>query len=201
MNRYSHPIALLFCAALVGCTATHLKGTSSAETPSKAQGDVRTTNLKNNATPAYFEAQQQRLQKLSEAGNSAKDYQFAKAQCWLEFALDEYHDNDRSGVIEAASEQAESLISALEQGRQLPMDTPILQGDSKVREDLWTKVQQLKQGPGFLCAQHTIACLEVKLSEAGHEYAELGWRHAKSAIEVAEEMTRVAEQQTAGCTK
>jgi OOP family OmpA-OmpF porin len=41
---------------------------------------------------------------------------------------------------------------------------------------------------GWPCAQAKTACGEVELVHAGHEQAQLGWRHAKPYVQIAEDL-------------
>jgi outer membrane protein OmpA-like peptidoglycan-associated protein len=49
------------------------------------------------------------------------------------------------------------------------------------------------------CGNATAACLEVKLVEAGHDYRETGWRHARPAIIEAEQMAAQLQRELAAC--
>ena len=62
---------------------------------------------------SYIESLQQRIRALNERGVPAGGYALAKAQCWLEWSLDEYHDQDRTGVIEEAAGESRKIIEAL----------------------------------------------------------------------------------------
>jgi hypothetical protein len=81
------------------------------------------------------------------------------------------------------------------------MDTPVITGSIKIRDDLWAQAQQLKQAPGFQCAQHAVACMEVRLNDAGHKHVELGWRHAKPVIEIVEALSGEAMRLAKDCSK
>ena len=60
---------------------------------------------------------QGRLAALNRKGVPLASYHFAKAQAWLDFALDEYTINDRTRVVEEALHQACSLIEQMEAGK------------------------------------------------------------------------------------
>jgi outer membrane protein OmpA-like peptidoglycan-associated protein len=52
----------------------------------------------------------------------------------------------------------------------------------------------MKRLPGFRCAQRQIACAEVELVHAGHEFNQQQWRHAKPYVQIAED--QIAQAQT-----
>jgi OmpA-OmpF porin, OOP family len=132
---------------------------------------------------------EKRLASLNANGVAARDYHLSKASAWLDFATEEYSDNDRGGTVEGALEQSVLLIRGLEsRSPRLPMDTVIIKGSRRIRDDLWQRAERSKQHAEFACVAHRIARLEVQLVWAGHEEIEGGWRHAKPYIEIAEDM-------------
>src|SRR5690242_6138329 len=60
---------------------------------------------------------QGRLAALNNKGVPIASYHFAKAQAWLDFALDAHTINDRSRVVEEALRQAVELIEQMEAGK------------------------------------------------------------------------------------
>ncbi len=144
---------------------------------------------------------QERIKRLNSEGlRSAFDYHFTKAQHWLDFARDEYSENDRYRVIEGAVNQTLILVGEMEEEKSdISMDTPLVPGSIRVREDLWQKAAEMKQHPGFRCAQHLIAEFEVRLVQAGHEEWEMGWRHSLSDIRAVERLVKEAEIELARC--
>jgi len=149
------------------------------------------------ATIQHFDG---RLARVNALGLSAGSYHLSKATAWLDFAEHEYHENDRTGVIEAALRQALALITALEQGaKEISMETPIIATSQKIREDLWQKAKSLKGHKDFHCAEATIAEWEVRLVWAGHDMEEMGWRHARPQIQKAEELAKLADKKIAEC--
>ncbi|MGB8338787.1 MAG: OmpA family protein [Burkholderiales bacterium] len=145
---------------------------------------------------------QERLKNLNTQGvRKIDDYDYAKAQCWLDFGFDEYHDNDRTGVVDGALDQAKKLISGMEAKTTLSNETPIIPGSKKLREDLWAKAAGYKTQPGFQCAAATVACMEVQLVHAGHEDAELGWRHAELDVSIAEKLDAKAKRLMDECAQ
>jgi len=142
---------------------------------------------------------QARIQALNERGIRVDDYNLSKAQCWLDTSFQEYTRNDRGGYPQAALDEAVRIISALEGGQNPGPETPLVNNAQKLRPDLWAKYDSLKQSPGFSCAAQATACAEVELVHAGNEIHDGGWRHAKPYIQIAEDLTSVAEQRAAQC--
>jgi outer membrane protein OmpA-like peptidoglycan-associated protein len=151
----------------------------------------------------YIESLQARIHALNERGVPASGYALAKAQCWLEWSLDEYHDQDRTGVIEESAGESLKLIEALEAGREIDPATRIVATSTRVREDLWQRAVAARTDERFAapraCGNATAACLEVKLVEAGHDYRETGWRHARPAIIEAEQMAAQLRRELTAC--
>lgn len=105
--------------------------------------------------PQYLqkiESLQRRADKLvfgdrNGGGLGSDNYHLAKARIWLDLALSEYHEKDSSGIVEAAIEQAESLLGALEKKQSdiaigMPAQTP---GSEAVRHDLSDKINKRRQ--------------------------------------------------------
>lgn len=151
----------------------------------------------------YIESLQARIHALNERGVPAGSFQLAKAQCWLEWSLDEYHDQDRTGVIEETAGESLKIIQALEAGSPVDPATRIVATSTRVREDLWQGVAAARTDERFAapraCGNATAACLEVKLIEAGHDYLETGWRHARPAIIEAEQMAAQLQRELTAC--
>ena len=149
---------------------------------------------------AAMRALQARLNALRERGATVDRYQSAKAQAWLEFAVFEYSQNDRTGVIEAAIEQAMHLLRGLQAGiATLSQDTPIIRGSRLVRQDLWLQARTLKAADVFKCAEETIARLEVQLVLTGHEVEEADWHNAARAEQTAQQLAADAARQVDQC--
>ena len=125
-------------------------------------------------------------------------YRLTKARAWAELALDEMYEIDRTGITEAAMEQAEKLLAGDKTGL---FDTPIVRGSERIREDLWQKSAQMKQHKDADCAMRDLANLDVQLVWAGHEKWESGWTHARPYVEVAENLAYEAEQNIARCAE
>ena len=143
---------------------------------------------------------QGRLAEVNKKGTPIASYHFAKAQAWLDFAMDEYTINDRSRVVEEALRQALDLIEQMEAGKKgISMYTSIIPTSSLVRVDLWKKAEELKKHANFRCAEDKVAQLEVQLVWAGHENKEFDWRHSKPYLQAAERLAREADAQIASC--
>lgn len=141
-----------------------------------------------------------RLETLDASGLDNADYHMTKARNWIDFAYDEYTDNDRSDVTDGALAEALWLITEMEQGnRDITLDTPIIVTSRLVRQDLWNIAQFLKTHQGYSCIAPILAELEVQLVWAGHEYNELGWRHAVPNIDKAERLAREALKGANAC--
>jgi OmpA-OmpF porin, OOP family len=142
-----------------------------------------------------YEAMQARIKAVNDAGRALRDYHLAKAQCWLDVSFHEYTRNDRGAFPQAALAQSESLVQAMQAGTTpLPMDTPLVAGAQRLREDLWQRANALRGHAGWSCAAAKTACAEVELVHAGHEHAQIGWRHAKPYVQIAEDL--LADAQT-----
>jgi outer membrane protein OmpA-like peptidoglycan-associated protein len=140
------------------------------------------------------------LSSLNDGGRRVNDYHFAKAQCWLDFAFHEYHQNDRTGVIEEAMRQSARLIADMEKGnKQIALDTPIVPTSTRLRPDLWARLDGMKKHRDFTCGAASVACAEVRLVWAGHEYQQTGWRHANPWIGVAEDLVDKADRDVKAC--
>lgn len=148
---------------------------------------------------AFIETLQGRIKALNDKGIPVGDYQLSRAQCWLSFGLEEYHENDRTGIVETALGESRRIIEALEQGATpAPTQSPVATA-VKLRPDLWARLDALRASPYLSCAGEATGCLEVVLNEAGHDFKETGWRHARGTIAEAERMAAEAEQRVASC--
>jgi OmpA-OmpF porin, OOP family len=130
----------------------------------------------------------------------AESYGLAKARALLDLALDEYYEDDRTGIIPAATAEAEKLLAHPESA--LPFNVPTspqLPGTEVIRDDLWNRVAAMHDSQDFGCAARQIGQLEVLLIWAGHEKWESGWSHAKPYVEQAENLTYDAEMDIRHC--
>ena len=143
---------------------------------------------------------QDRIAKLNNNGVEAENYYLVKAQAWLDFAMHEYYENDRTQVIENALAEAYVLITQMEAAsNQISMDTKVIPESVRLREDLWKIAAELKAHQGFACAAAPIAEMEVRLVWAGHEHQELGWRHAREHFAAAERLAKQAQKLADNC--
>ncbi len=147
-----------------------------------------------------IETLQTRLALLNRGGTvPTSNYHWAKAQCWLDMARHNYHENDRSGTVESALAQSEGLIKSLESKAVPANDTPLIPESVKLREDLWERADGFKRHAQFACVAAQVACYEVQLVWMGQEYKEGGWRHANPYIGIAEQMRSRIERDLAAC--
>lgn len=163
---------------------------------------------------ASYEALQARLKGLNDRGLGrgprVADYHLSKAQCWLDVSFHEYTRNDRSAFPQQALEQSERLVVLMEKRSQplpesmanvedadrflpLPDDTPLVNDADRLRPDLWDATARLKGHAGYRCAAQRVACAEVELVHAGNEHRQLGWRHAKPYVQIAEDHVAAAQ--------
>jgi OmpA-OmpF porin, OOP family len=109
-------------------------------------------------------------------GAGAFAYAVARAEAMLNFAVDEYEENDRTGVLEVALNDALRVVRAGESGQRVAAvdwSLPTWPGITVVRKDLVDMVQRAKADPVVLnCAGVPIARLEAALVELGHEQYE-----------------------------
>lgn len=161
---------------------------------------ARITDSVIRADEEAFQALLQRLMAVNAAGVPADGYAYAKAMHWWEFAYDEFTENDRSGIVQAAYAEALRLVDWLEgKGADPGRQTPLLADSARIREDLWALAAELAAGPQDDCAHAHLARLEVQLVWAGHEYQELGWRHALPYVREAEGLAKTAKQARERC--
>lgn len=151
-----------------------------------------------------IEAVQQRLRVLNASGIPQNNYSLAKAQCWLDTAKTQYHENDRTGYVEESLHESLKIVRALESDRSAKAgyETPLVARSTKLREDLWQKLSGFKGNAGTLsCNARTVACAEVRLVRAGHAEDQTGWRQAVPHVAMAEDAVRQAAEEAAACGK
>jgi OmpA-OmpF porin, OOP family len=195
-------ILVLFATA--GCANKTVPSSdkSDEQLPSADREQSRITDGVIRADLKYFASLQTRLAALNAKGIPAGNYSLSKATAWLDFAQEEYTDNDRSGIVERILSQALVLIKKMESGDLAPEKaTKIIEGSQRIREDLWTKLATFQQHRQFDCIQGKVAQTEVQLVWAGHEELEGGWRHSKPYIEIAEHQVSAIESALPDCTK
>jgi OmpA-OmpF porin, OOP family len=149
-----------------------------------------------------IESLQRRADRLTYGELGAGNYHLAKARTWLDLALGEYYENEGTGITVFATQQAQSLLEALERKQpNISMDMPVDVPESEtVRPDLWDRIAALKKNDRFSCGQRAIAEAEVQLVWAGHEKLESGWEFAQSYARSAEDLIHEAQTSINGCT-
>ena len=153
--------------------------------------------------PTRFIDLQARIAKLKTAdAQCPRDYHVAKAQAWLNFSRDQYHERAWQKDIQTTTfNEARRIVDALEAGQDPGLDTPLVSDAQKLRPDLWSIAQKIKadlgeKGAGPLCcAQTETAFCEVQLVWSGHALANLGgWRRATPHVRMAEDLCETAKQ-------
>ena len=197
--------ALILPLVLFGCAS----GTSKNEAPGPASQNTGLTAQQGRITDTpvladrkNIEALQQRLRKLNESGIIQNNYSLSKAQCWLDTAKTQYHENDRTGYIEESMTESQKIIQALETSKtaKVGYDTPHVARSSRLRDDLWIALSNFKNNETTLaCNARTVACAEVRLVRAGHAEEQTGWRAATPHVMMAEDAVRRAGQEAANC--
>jgi outer membrane protein OmpA-like peptidoglycan-associated protein len=194
-------------AVLLGAALLALSGCASQSTTTPAglanPQAARITDERMVAERQALEGLQSRLKALNDAGVPIKSYAHAKAQCWLDSAKTQYHENDRTGYIEEAMAQSLSLIKSLEADKTKPvaMTKPLIAQSDRLRPDLWKRFEALKGKPGFYCVEQLVACNEVRLVRAGHANQQTGWRQASPHIAMVDDALNIAEREEAACKR
>ena len=207
MRKMSALSLLLSALVLSGCAS--LTGQPVAPAPAAAAQNTglvpqagRITDQRILGDRKTLEAVQQRLRALNEAGVPQNNYALAKAQCWLDTAKTQYHENDRTGYVEASLAESIKITQALEADKaaKAGMDTPLVAGSTRLRDVLWAKLAGFKSNPTALaCNARTVACAEVRLVRAGHAEEQTGWRQATPHVAMAEDAVRRAAEEAASC--
>ena len=174
-------------------------GAALAQTPTLAPPAARIGDATISADQRGYEQMQARIKALNDAGLPLRDRHLAQAQCWLDASFHEYTRNDRGPWPQAALDQAGRIVDALAARQAPPAETPLVAGAERIRPDLWARAAALRNHAGWSCAQARAACGEVELVHAGHEQAQLGWRHAKPYVQIAEDLIGDAEAQARAC--
>ena len=207
-TRYHKTIACVLAAcifAFAGCSSSVNKS-EAAGPGSQATGlalpQARMTDERILADRRTLEAVQIRLRKLNEAGVPQTSYPLAKAQCWLDTAKSQYHENDRTGYIEESVTEAVKIVQALEADKSAKagFDTPMVARSSLLRNDLWAQLGKYKNQPATLaCNAKTVACAEIRLVRAGHANEQTGWRQATPWIQMVEDDLVKAKREADSC--
>ncbi len=178
---------------LTACSSGVVKNESpgpAAQATGLSPQQMRITDERILSDRRTIDAVQVRLRKLNEAGVAQNTYPLAKAQCWLDTAKSQYHENDRTGYIEESLTEAVKIAQALEADKsaRAGFDTPLVARSSLLRNDLWAQLNAYKNQPVTLaCNAKTIACAEVRLVRAGHANEQTGWRQATPWVQMVED--------------
>ncbi len=199
--------ALIFLSVLVlcACSSGAVKNEGpgpSAQSTGLNPPQTRITDERIFSDRRTIEAVQLRLRKLNEGGIPQNSYPLAKAQCWLDTAKSQYHENDRTGYIEESLTEAVKIAQALEADKSAKagQDTPLVARSSLLRNDLWAQLSAYKNEPVTLaCNAKTVACAEVRLVRAGHANEQTGWRQATPHVQMVEDAVRQAKTEADRC--
>jgi OmpA-OmpF porin, OOP family len=200
MNKLTSLTLLALAALLTGCAGAPAQ--APVQAPALNAQAARITDSRLLADRQTLEAVQQRLKRLNEAGIPQNNYPLAKAQCWLDTAKTQYHENDRTGYIEESLTESVKIIQALEADKtaQTGLETPLVARSTKLRDDLWAQLARHKSNAATLaCNARTVACAEVRLVRAGHAEEQTGWRQATPHVQMAEDAVRQAGIEAASC--
>jgi OmpA-OmpF porin, OOP family len=197
-------VALAATLILAGCASgmkDHPPGAGAQNTGLVPQA-ARITDERILADRDTIEAVQQRLRKLNDAGLAVNTYPWAKAQCWLDTAKTQYHENDRTGYVEEALQESVKIVRALEgdRGARVGLETPHIAKSESLRPDLWAQLAGLRSNETTLrCNALTVACTEIRLVRAGHALEQTGWRQATPHVQMAEDGIRRANEEAKAC--
>ncbi len=197
---------LVSAMTLAGCAAVSPQKTQAPAAAAQNTGLVpqaaRITDSRILGDRKTLETVQQRLRALNEAGVPQNNYSLAKAQCWLDTAKTQYHENDRTGYVEESLLESVKIVQALEANKtaKAGYETPLVANSTKLRDDLWAKLSGFKGNARTLeCNARTVACAEVRLVRAGHAEEQTGWRQATPHVAMAEDAVRRATEEAASC--
>ena len=139
-----------------------------------------------------------RMDKL-DTGNCANAYYLHKTQAWLNLSRDFYHEGDGATAVNAAYDEAEKLIKALEDGKIPSAETMMIQDAAKLRPDLWEIAAKRKATPSLLSsAAREVAYCEVYLVRAGHAQTNLGSKaRVEPLIGMAQDICAAAQEKPA----
>jgi len=189
-RKVQRPLLMVsvFMAAvgMAACTAIPRDVPAASSAPATTGGDLL----------ARFGRDQAALDALAtERSTLRAEADWARAQCFVQHAYSEHHENERSGFVEAALGQAEAITQALSARTAAPA-TALIDHTERMRPDLWARAADLRSNR---CAAATAGCLEVQLVRAGHEHRTMGWRHANSHFAIAEDLAAQGAAQAAAC--
>lgn len=156
-------------------------------------------------TPRLLEAFHGRVKSINAGGLPLSSYHLAKAQAWVDAAVDAYHLGDQGELMLQSLTQANRLMAhvaaadSTAMATQMTTETPLLAGATRLREDLWQQAAAMKSMPGLRCAHAPLARFEVMLVMAGYRQAHSGWRDANAYVQASERLARQAQAQIDGC--
>ena len=194
LNTRSQRLAAVLLSTMVlsACSSGGVKnlmpGPASQSTGVNQQ-QARITDERILADRRTIEDVQLRLRKLNESGVPQNNYSLAKAQCWLDTAKSQYHENDRTGYVEESLSEAVKIAQVLESNKaaKAGFDTPLVARSSMLRDDLWKQLNAYKNQASLLsCNAKTVACAEIRLVRAGHADEQTGWRQATPWVNMVE---------------
>ncbi len=200
-------LCLFTSLAVMGCAQTAIKNEApgpASQSTGLAVQEQRITDDKVLADRKTIDALQQRLRKLNESGVLQNNYPLAKAQCWLDSAKTQYHENDRTGYIEESLTESQKIIQTLEADKtaRAGFETPLIARSTRLRDDLWLELGKYKNNATTLaCNARTVACAEVRLVRAGHAEEQTGWRAATPHVMMVEDGLRRAGVEAASCAQ
>ena len=207
-TRCQHTAAHIFMVCVLGLTGCStsvkkIEGAGPASlTTDMAAPQARITDERILGDRRSLEDVQLRLRKLNESGIPQNSYSLAKAQCWLDTAKSQYHENDRTGYIEESLTEAIRIVQGLEidKAAKVGFDTPLVARSSLLRNDLWAQLNGFKNQPSALaCNAKTVACAEVRLVRAGHANQQTGWRQATPWVQMVEDDLVKARAEASNC--
>lgn len=202
----STSVSALFAALILSATNVSFAQSSTAQTlccDTTAQGKCVAPMPSRPGPSRVHEAgryaELHKRMDILDTGNCAKAYFLHKTQAWLNLSRDLHHEGDGATGANAAYDEAEKLIKALEEGKTPSMETAMIQHADKVRPDLWDIASARKANPSLLSsAAREVAYCEVYLVRAGHAQANLGARaRTEPLIGMAQDMCAAAKDKPA----
>lgn len=191
---------VLWCVALAALLAIGLLFAMAARADALTPLRERTSDQAIAADLAKLETLSSRLK----AAPAADAWRVARADALIGAARTEYLDNDRTGFDVAAYEAAKRAVDEIASGAPAvaPGAVPegaVIGGSTKVRPDLWDRLEAMKRDPQFACAAEPLARLEVELLWAGNEQVDQGDCHTSPHLAAAERLADDARTKLEAC--
>jgi outer membrane protein OmpA-like peptidoglycan-associated protein len=165
------PLAALvvLTAALAGCVS--LQPVEGRVLPTRYE--QRFTDEAIRRDWAAMEALRSRIETARAAGPAG--YALWRAELMLEFGQHEYEENDRTGIADAALDDARLAVAAAERGGgRAALPPPSLPAVLRRREDLWSRLEEVRSDATVAgCAGEAVARLESGLVQLGHNQWEV----------------------------